>query len=307
MAQCPNPVFIKSNGIFVPCSRCLDCRKRRASSWGFRLNREGRAAKSAFFLTLTYDSDHIRFTQNGFMTLWKPDVVNWLKTIRKTCERQNLKEAKQNNVKNDAPSIKYYQVGEYGGKRHRPHYHLIIFNVPLEILIGKKMADYALNNRDRCLRGKMHFNSKYWPHGTITVGTVSGASINYTLKYISKSKYRPQHKRDDRQPEFACMSKGIGLNYLTPQVIKWHKDWGSERYYVTGEGGVKMALPRYYKNRIWTPEEREKIGLELMAMEEERTSKLSAKLQMAETELLRKKALYNRNFDLNFASSNDTL
>ena len=93
-------------------------------------------------------------------------------------------------------SIKYYAVGEYGGKTLRPHYHMVIFN-----------ADVNLFERSWALENKTI--------GQIHVGTITEASIGYTLKYISKASKIPLHKNDDRQKEFSLMSKGLGSNYLT--------------------------------------------------------------------------------------------
>ena len=173
----------QNGGHKVPCGKCLNCKRRRASSWSVRLVKEGERSISAHFLTLTYDTEHVPISKNGFMNLDKTHLQKFFKRLRK-CHGKNHK------------SIKYYAVGEYGGKTLRPHYHMVIFN-----------ADVNLFERSWALENKTI--------GQIHVGTITEASIGYTLKYISKASKIPLHKNDDRQKEFSLMSKGLGSNYLT--------------------------------------------------------------------------------------------
>ena len=49
-------------------------------------------------------------------------------------------------------------------------------------------------------------------------------SIVYTMKYISKKSQIPVHELDDREKEFALMSKRLGENYINDKTIKWHRD-----------------------------------------------------------------------------------
>lgn len=160
--------------IHVPCGRCPECVSRRISAWSFRLMQEDKNSLSANFITLTYDTKHVPISRNGFMSLDKRDLQLFFKRLRKN---QNTK----GNIYNTP--IKYYAVGEYGGTTNRPHYHLILFNASIELI------------------------QESWQKGQVHYGTVSGASIGYTLKYMSKPSRIPMHKNDDRIPEFSLMSK----------------------------------------------------------------------------------------------------
>lgn len=152
----------------VPCGKCPECRARLVSSWSFRLMQEYKHSDSGHFITLTYDTQHVPITPNGFMTLNKRDIQLFMKKLRKHYDRK----------------IVYYLCGEYGGKTKRPHYHAIIFNLdrlaPLE---------------------------ESWNIGAIHYGEVNEASVGYTLKYMDKPRTIPLHRNDDRQPEFSLMSK----------------------------------------------------------------------------------------------------
>lgn len=196
------------------CGKCPNCIKKRTSQWSFRLRKEGDNSSSSYFITLTYDTKHIPITKNGFMTLKPEDVTLWLKRLRKL-HKENLK---------------YYYVGEYGGKTMRPHYHMIIYNADINLI------------------------EKTWNLGSVHYGTVTGASIGYTLKYMIKDGKIPMHRNDDRVKEFGRMSKGLGASYLTPEIIKWHQNKAAllNRLHCTIDG-KKIPLPRYYKERIYTP------------------------------------------------------
>lgn len=221
--SCIAPIYLKQHGVDVPCGKCLECRKRRASGWSFRLRKEEERSSSSLFITLTYNNETIQknITPNGFLTLKKRDLQLFFKRLRKS----HPKHCK----------LKYYAVGEYGGKFRRPHYHIILFNADEELI-----ADA-------------------WGMGNVHFGQVSAASVGYTLKYVSKKGEVPRHKRDDRLPEFQLMSKKMGDNYLTQAVRKYHKKDLFNRFCIEDEG-KKLAMPRYYKDKIYNTHEKLKIS-----------------------------------------------
>lgn len=177
MAECMTPFGVRdkvtNNTIAVPCGKCPACTARRASAWSFRLMEEEKVSSSAHFITLTYDTAHVPLTPSGFMDLQKRDLQLFFKRLRKA----------QSKV-DPLRRIRYYACGEYGGRTRRPHYHAIVFNVDLELI------------------------QPAWDLGQVHYGQVTKASVGYCLKYMSKTKRIPEHARDDRQREFALMSKG---------------------------------------------------------------------------------------------------
>lgn len=200
--MCQTPIVIKSQRTqenhSVPCGKCPQCLARRISGWSFRLMQEERYSESAYFITLTYDSDHVPITNRGYMGLQKRDVQLFFKKLRK---------AHTKNGTHDKP-IKYYVAGEYGGKSFRPHYHIIIFNAELKLMMAKH--EHMLLHQTQ-YDGVQPITCTQWEHGHITVGQVNHASVGYTLKYMCKEKRIPLHRNDDRLPEFSLMSKGWGL------------------------------------------------------------------------------------------------
>lgn len=237
---------------------------------------------SAYFVTLTYDGNHVPLTDKGYMTLHKPDVQKFIKRLRFT------------QFGSKQSTIKYYLCGEYGGKSFRPHYHIILFNADLSLLIGLRDA-YFVDIGTLQLDGKVPYNTVLWPYGHLTIGCVSDASVGYTLKYMHKPFRIPQHVNDDRVREFSCMSKGLGLSYLTDVMKAWHKADLTERMYLNVADGKKCAMPRYYKNKLYTDEERQEIQIAYLKKPREEII-LSRKDQMRYSDLkLKQSSTKNRN------------
>lgn len=221
-----NPLFpVRSNRekVPVPCGKCPPCLTRRTSGWVFRLLQQEKISESSVFLTLTYDTDHVNISEKGYMTLCKKDYQDFMKRLRK-----------HHKLVGNSSKLSYYACGEYGSKNWRPHFHAIIFNCDKELI------------------------SKSWDKGQIYVDKVTGASIAYTCKYMNKGKLIPVHQNDDRVPEFSLMSKKMGMNYLSDEIVRYHKADLSRAY--VNNGDVKVAMPRYYREKIYTKGEREAQG-----------------------------------------------
>ncbi|WNK13552.1 MAG: replication initiator protein [Microvirus sp.] len=229
--RCMIPIRTR-HGDWVPCGRCNECTTRRISGWTFRLSIEEKYSTSAHFITLTYAPEHVPTSPVGKrLTLHKPHVQAFIRKLRKSSYWGN--------------NIKYYAVGEYGTLLQRPHYHLLLFNVPsLELL------------------------QPAWPHGQIYYGSITPASVGYCFKYLCKERKIPAYKADDRCPEFGLFSKHLGKGYITPEMKAWHLDDLKNRMYIPMPGGGKIAMPRYYKERIYTPGQRRFFELHFAQIQE---------------------------------------
>lgn len=194
----------------VPCGKCVACLVNKRNDWSFRLEQEWKVSSSSKFITLTYDEKHLRTDRS----LRKRDVQLFMKRLRKR----------------NGTRIRYYAVGEYGGKSNRPHYHVLLFNCESDQYVTESWRD-----------------SKDQPIGFVHFGKVTEASIAYCTKYIIQ---RTVEGPGDLEPPFALMSRAyaIGGNYLTDAMVQWHRDNDANyamRY------GVKVRLPRFYKSKIW--------------------------------------------------------
>lgn len=204
---------------WVPCGKCGACRQNRRADWTFRLKIEQAHAISSFFIGLSYSEENVRWADN-IQTLHKPDLQNFIKSIRKE------------NSKYSDIQIRYYAIGEYGTQTQRPHYHILLFNADPRTI-------------DKLL--------KIWKFGIIDLGTVEDASIHYCTKYhVNYDKH--ESLKINRNPEFAIMSlkPAIGSQYLNNNTTL-HKQ---NQLFTVRNNGFKQRLPRYYKDKIFNPIEK---------------------------------------------------
>jgi hypothetical protein len=148
---------------------------------------------------------------------------------------KRLRKAHYSKYGSDRKSIKYFMCGEYGSRFQRPHYHVLLFNVDVDLLYDSWKDKNGL------------------PIGEIWIDPrqFDPACVIYTCGYMLKP-CLAGHGRDTREKKFTLMSKRLGDNYLTPEQMDFH--WRSaDRNYITMLGGVKCALPRYYADKIFKP------------------------------------------------------
>lgn len=224
----------------VPCGRCMACKQRHARQWSFRLYHQNKVSKSGYFVTLTYENEHLPVTQdNVFPELCKHDLSGFMKKLRRQSEYHTP----------HMGEMKYYAVGEYGGQTGRPHYHAIIFN--LDTKIKDKIKDI-------------------WKKGNVHIDTINMDTISYVTGYVMK---RDVDKSKDlnRQIEFSLMSKGLGLSYFNNNK-KYHVE---NETYIAKFQGTDLALPTYYKKKMFSETQRDKISGELkIKLEEDHLQKL---------------------------------
>lgn len=223
------------DGLEVKCGKCWECRKEYRLQWRFRLEYENKISFSSYFVTLTYDNEHIPYDENGIMCFNKHHLkMFWKKLRRKTKKRFG-----------DDHKISYWIVSEFGGKTLRPHYHAIIYNC----------SYYDISDS--------------WSYGdNVDIGTVTAKSINYCTAYMDGKVFNSNYT----EPEYSMKSNGLGMDYLTPSMIKYHRD--NEIYHLVLDDGTCVAMPKIYRERIWNELERSLIADEMKDNYELRREKL---------------------------------
>jgi hypothetical protein len=119
---------------------------------------------------------------------------------------------------------------------------------------------------------------KIWNKGIVTLEYPNNEAktTNYVTGYITKSTFeRRDHidintgliTTDDRLAEFSLMSKKMGLSYLTDKMIKYFKD--RKIFVIQGPGGELISMPRYYKQKIFTPTELSEMYQEYINLQDE--------------------------------------
>nr|QJB20169.1 MAG: replication initiator protein [Microvirus sp.] len=213
----------------LSCGRCMACRLDYARQWAVRGEKERLLTNGeSYFITLTYKEEAL-----GFNDLSVRELQLYVKRLRKAFAPRK---------------IRYMACGEYGEKKGRAHYHLIVFGLP-------KLNDLV---QDGYKNGITTYTSevltKLWEYGKTVVGNADFAAISYVARYITKKingKKSDDHylRKEDglvRQKEFMLMSRkpGIGHAYLEKYKREMLVDLT-----IPSEIG-KTALPRYYKRKL---------------------------------------------------------
>jgi len=271
--RCIAPIAIDSpHRIYtqeVPCGRCYSCLQNRRNEWTFRLVNELRVAESGYFVTLTYEEEKIPKTRKWSMydvgTLVKEDLQKFNKRIRSEimmCEEPDGRWLKKSEkTENWSPKYRYFGCGEYGSRGDRPHYHILMFNLP------HNYVDYDNYHKEM-------YSKKIeglWGKGIVHIGNIEQASCHYVAKYTLGDLITEEgwdEHGDPRLKPFAIMSRkpGIGLNYADEQIKNYFNR--TKNSYATVENNVKQRLGRYYKDKIFTDEQ-------VRAEVESRTSKFA--------------------------------
>lgn len=217
---------------------------------------ECRARRSAAWAFRLEQEDRVHL-ESHFVTLtYSDDNLSGSDDGLPTLVKSDLQKFFKRLRKNSQKKIKYYACGEYGTSTLRPHYHAIIFGA-----------------------GATDIDRAWGDIGNIHYGDISKASIRYVTNYLCKS---VDSDIGDRCPEFALMSKGLGSSYISSAIIHWHES--NLANYVVNAGGIRQALPRYYKEKIFDENQRKKFGIEHVQKLDELTAEKVKKFGFAETE-----------------------
>lgn len=163
--------------VYIPCGSCYGCRLDRAKDWTTRLITESREHAYTYFVTLTYDDEHVP------KHLVKSDLQKFMKRFRL-----------------EYP-CRFFACGEYGEETQRPHYHLILFmEVPL--LSSESVGVNRFHNLQI---------SKCWKNGLHEVSVANEKCMAYVAGYVVKKCKMDLSKYE--VPPFVLMSRRPGIGY----------------------------------------------------------------------------------------------
>ena len=211
----------------VPCGHCLECRLKYSRDWADRMVLEAQKYDENYFLTLTYDQDHVPVGEYGMLTLRKKDFQDFMKRLRKAVEPEK---------------IRFYAAGEYGDKTFRPHYHAIVFGLHISDLEHFGFSgDYPV------------FISEWlrniWKQGNVMIAPVSWDTCAYTARYVvkkQKGKTAAYYDNLGLTPEFCLMSRrpGLAREYFDEHFDDIYKT--DQLIFSTEKGGRIGRPPRYF-------------------------------------------------------------
>lgn len=230
--MCLNPVVIfngKVDHVF-PCGKCFECRLKKSNEWAYRIMLESSLYNQNCMITLTYNDANLPDGE----ALKLRDLQLFMKRLRKHLSPKK---------------IRFFACGEYGSRKGRPHFHVIIFDfMPDDI-------QYFFTDK----KGVKLYRSKtienLWTLGFSTIGDVTFDTAKYCAKYMQKDIGK------GKKP-FITMSKkpGIGFGAIRPEFLLSDKIYHHGRY---------IKLPRYFLDVL------ERNGHDLSSLKRVRRSRCS--------------------------------
>lgn len=230
---------VRNRAVILPCGQCIECRCKYAQQWASRIMLESRYHEKSYFLTLTYDEEHVPISEaedgTPSLTLCPKELQDFVKRLRRDQEYHH------------GNTIRFYAVGEYGSLFHRPHYHLIVFGLILDDVkvIGRNKHGTVIHDSDTI--------RKIWGKGRTEVDELTFESAAYCARYTTKKLGKTEsgiYESLGLVPEFTRMSlkPAIGYQYFEEHMQEIY-DF-DKIYLSTGNGGRTVKPPRYYDQKF---------------------------------------------------------
>lgn len=244
-----------STYVEIPCGHCIGCRLEYSRQWANRCLLEMEYHEQSWFVTLTYDDEHVPRRFYGApdtgcalpsLSLYRRDIQLFLKRLRKSIEPQ---------------TVRFFGCGEYGPATMRPHYHLILFGLNLDkedfkfVKMSKSgfpiyrsnLIERAWSFPPRDERGES-YSCPPSLAGIVTVQPVTWECCAYTARYITKKLTGPAgefYTTFNIDAPFSMMSRkpGIGRKYYDDHPEIWDHEYINVS---TPTGGKRFRPPKYY-------------------------------------------------------------
>lgn len=193
----------------IPCGKCDSCRLRARREMTYRLVKEAElySPDQVLFLTLTYDDDHLHF---GRMVL--PFDVREDGSLE-VVEAASLRKEDLSTFKKDlrayldyhfpGVSVRTYECGEYGPQTNRPHYHMILYGLPVDLLSVPPHRT-AVWSRKEDLHESSLFN-EIWKRGRVLYSLASFDTMQYVAGYVLK---KALGRQSDLENELFYLAEG---------------------------------------------------------------------------------------------------
>lgn len=256
--ECHRPIKIPRSGtefgdenfILVACGHCPACDLNRISTWKARTRAELKYSSNAWFITLTYSDEYLPFDpETGVQTLKKSDYQAFFKRLRANYAYQVKKGNCLTDLMPQSKQMRFVLCGEYGGKYERPHYHVLLFNVPPHVKRDQKL--FLLEQIELA-----------WNKGLIHIGEVTPASIDYVVSYIAGKRFA--NDMTGRIPPFMEMSRRPGIGFAYVERNKNYHQSDVKNRYTMSAAYNRASLGRYYKQKIFTPEQLKQINNDIV-------------------------------------------
>ena len=258
------PAVTDERTLYVPvgCQNCMECRKQKARSWQVRLLEDIKQNRNGKFITLTFSDKSIKDLKEGRdlngelvsepIDLEGFELDNEIATrgVRFFLERWRKKYKK---------SLRHWFVTELGHSgTENIHIHGIVWtDESLTTVESFWQYGFVWKGKEEVVKENGRCSVK-------TTNYVNERTVNYIIKYVTKvdHHYKTYKSR-------ILTSPGIGRNYTINGDYKNNKYKGKQTVetYRT-RTGHKINMPVYWRNKIYSEQEREQLWLQKLDKEE---------------------------------------
>lgn len=250
------PMYIE-----VPCQKCIICRDKKAVEWATRVTCEcNYHINCPWWITLTLNDYNV--SEKGVI---KRDLQLFFKRFRERISRLVGRDVR----------IRFVGIGEYGSNTARPHYHTVVFGLPIND--AKKvlaLIEQAWSYRISRARFLQICNEKGddGHHYTIVREDIHGKPLYYlrqgfayvkpahdnTPLYLAKYMFKPEiNTPEGCNPNFCLSSRknGIGYGYIQEYMDYHRNNPEVTKIKFLNKHTAKMCefgIPRYFKD-YWFP------------------------------------------------------
>ena len=271
--------------IQIPCGKCIGCRLAYSRQWANRCLLEAQQYENNQFVTLTYASENLSYSKEKQVdketgeiftipTLVPEDLTKFMKDLRRYYKYHYNHEG-----------IRFYACGEYGEQYHRPHFHLIIFNLPIEDL----QYLYTTNAKNKVYTSEII--SKIWDKGLCSIGEVTWDSAAYVARYVMKKlkgRESETYKKLGIVPEFVRMSRNEGI---AKAYYEQHKEeiYKNDEIILQKKDKVEVVKPCSYYDKMFDIDNHELM--EKIKAKRAEIAQANQKLQLEKTNLTKEEYL----------------
>ncbi len=214
----------------IGCNNCMQCMKQKSREWQQRIIEDIKEHTNGKFVTLTFSNQNYRkLYEEVKLEGYKADNQIATLAVRRFLERWRKKYKK---------SVRHWLVTELGHNgTENIHLHGIIWTDNPEDI--EKIWKYGYVWKGNNKNGKIE-------------NYVNAKTASYITKYMTKIDTKHKYYKS-----IVLCSSGIGGNYAERKIkIKEIKD------HYKFESGQKSSLNLYWRNKLFSEEEREKLWIE---------------------------------------------
>lgn len=241
------------------CGECMECRKQRARAWQLRLLEDIKKHKNGKFVTLT-------FSNEAFKKLMDEGEYHGIEGYRvdNQVAIRAVELFRERWRKLFGVSIRHWLVTELGHEgTENIHLHGIVW---VDDWLKVKRRVPGVKKKVESMEFWTSVLAERWGFGYVWTGYehldnyVNNRTVNYIIKYV--------HKMDKDHPGFkgrVLTSQGIGKSYIESVDRERNVFRGKDtKTTYKNEQGYEMAMPIYWRNKLYSEKQREELWLALL-------------------------------------------